>query len=420
LAWVSGLKVIARTSAFAFRGKEEDVRKIAAALGVSTVLQGSVRRSGSHIRVTAQLINAADGSHLWSERFDREMADVFALQDEIAQAMARALKVTLTARPGGVRPHEPNLAAYDAFLKGRHHYAGFSPEEFTRAEECFIQAAALDPRWAEPRSALSDLYFELGFYGWRPIEDMIARARAEAQAALELLPSDPMAHAVMCIISGLHDYDWRRAEDEFQLVRSSGSLPPVGRMLCAAHYSSALGRYDQATAEMAMAIAEDPLNPMWRARQAWMLLSSERYDDAIVEARKALELDDRDYQAHMMMALAYTFAGNVAEARQYAEETVRLAPFDSLGTGLLAGLVANAGDTERAEHLIETMTGAIPIGTMMYHLICGNVDAALDWYQKDLEQRRPNAPMMAHAGFLKPLRASPRWASVARMMNLAG
>jgi len=120
----SGLKVIARTSAFAFRGKEKDIRGIADALGVRTILQGSVRRAGSRIRVTAQLINAVDGDHFWSERFDREMTEVFAVQDEIAAAIASALKVTLTGKPAEAR-HEPNVAAYEAFLKGRHHYYQF-------------------------------------------------------------------------------------------------------------------------------------------------------------------------------------------------------------------------------------------------------------------------------------------------------
>ena len=123
LAQVPGLKVIARTSAFAFKGKNEDIRKIAETLGVTNVLEGSVRRAGNRLRVTAQLIHAADGTHLWSQRYDREMTDVFAVQDEIAAAIAGALQVKLTGKPATARPHEPNLPAYEAFLKGRHQYS---------------------------------------------------------------------------------------------------------------------------------------------------------------------------------------------------------------------------------------------------------------------------------------------------------
>jgi adenylate cyclase len=136
LARIPELKVIARTSAFAFKGKHEDVRRIAAALGVSTVLEGSIRRAGCRVRVTAQLITGADGSHLWSERYEREMTDVFAIQDEIAQAIVGALHVQLSPRPGPVR-HSPKLPAYDALLKGRHHMLGVSAESLARANECF-------------------------------------------------------------------------------------------------------------------------------------------------------------------------------------------------------------------------------------------------------------------------------------------
>ena len=147
LAHVPGLKVTARTSSFAFRGKEQDVRRIAEALGVSNVLEGSVRRAGSRIRVTAQLINAQDGYHLWSERYDRELTDIFAIQDDIAQAIAGALQVKLVANPAR---HTPNFPAYEALLKARHHARTYLPEAHARAREYCEQAIALDPQYAAP------------------------------------------------------------------------------------------------------------------------------------------------------------------------------------------------------------------------------------------------------------------------------
>ena len=162
LTQISGLKVIARTSAFAFKGKNEDIRKIAEALGVTNVLEGSVRRAGNRLRVTAQLIHAADGTHLWSQRYDSEMTDVFAVQDEIAAAIVGALKVKLTDKPAMARPHKPNLPAYEAFLKGMQQYYKTSPEGFARAEAYFQQAIALDPQWADPHSYLGRLYYILG------------------------------------------------------------------------------------------------------------------------------------------------------------------------------------------------------------------------------------------------------------------
>ncbi|HKZ78193.1 MAG TPA: hypothetical protein VJ124_07685 [Pyrinomonadaceae bacterium] len=417
LAHIPGLKVTARTSCFAFRGKEQDIRQIAEALDVKTILEGSVRRAGSRIRVSAQLINAADGYRLWSERYDRELTDVFEVQDEIATAIAGALQLKLTGEIAA-RQHEPNLPAYEAFLRGRHQYCRFSPEAFASAEEYFKEAVALDQRWADPRSALGDLYFTLGFYGWRPLDEMIPLARDAARTALELLPSDPMAHAVLGAIAGLHDHNWKDAEEQFRLAGASESLPPTGRMLLALFYYSPLGRFDEATQEMTKAIAEDPLNTFWRARQAWILLCAERYEDAIVLARKALEFDDQNYQARMMIALSLGFQGKLSEAREQAEEVFRMAPFDALGTGFLAGLLAKLGEKEKSEKVLAAMTGAIPIGMTIYYLVCSEIESALDWYVKDIEQRRPNGPMIAFAGFAKPLRSSPRWPHLVRMMNL--
>ena len=165
LAQVPGLKVIARTSAFAFKGKNEDVRRIAEMLGVTNVLEGSVRRAGGRVRVMAQLILAADGTHLWSQRYDREMTDIFALQDEIAAAIAEALKVTLNPPP---ERRMPSVPAYEAYLRYRSYQWLFTPEASRRSRECLEQALALDPAFALPYVGLADYHFALGDRGSPP------------------------------------------------------------------------------------------------------------------------------------------------------------------------------------------------------------------------------------------------------------
>ncbi|MGB8097290.1 MAG: hypothetical protein WCF17_09045 [Terracidiphilus sp.] len=416
LTHVAGLKVIARTSAFSFKGRNEDIRKIGELLGVTSILEGSVRRSGSRMRVTAQLINADDGCHLWSERFDREATDVFSVQDEIAASIAKALKVTL--RGESSRGHQPSLPAYEAFLKGRHHYYKFSPEAFTRAEVEFQRAAALDPQWADPHSALSDLYLSFGFYGWRPPEEMAPLARSAAHRALELLPDDPMAHSVLAAILGLHDRDWAESESHFHIAQAGGARSTNAIFFCAVFHLLPLGRFDEARREMEKVVALDPLSAFWRARLAWISLNEGNYNDAIASSRAALELDENDYPARMVMALALYCAGNAAEARVEIENAYRIAPFDSFCTGIFAGMAANAGDRARANELIANMTGSIPVGKMMYHLLCSEIDASLDWFEKDLELRRFNAPMLACAAFLEPLRSSPRWPNLMKIMGM--
>jgi eukaryotic-like serine/threonine-protein kinase len=420
LTQVLGLKVIARTSAFAFKGKNEDIRRIAEALGVTNVLEGSVRRAGSRLRVTAQLIQAADGTHLWSQRYDRELTDVFAVQDEIAAAIAQALQVKLIGKRSTARPHEPNLRAYEAFLKGRHQSQRYSPEAFAMAEDYFKQAIALDPQWADPHSALGGQYFVLGFFGLRPMSEIVALTCAEARKALELSPSEPTAHALLGIIAASHDYDWNEAEQQFRLAMASESLPPDVHDAYALFCLMPLGRFKEAIQERDKAIAQDPLNSVWRARQAFTLLFAEFYELAIAEARKALEFDERNHLSHSTISLAYFLQGKLAEARVSAEETVRLAPWEPLAVGTLAGLLARAGENDRAQKLLPTLRATGPEGMIMYHLICSEIDAAIDWYERAIELRLPGAALNASAGFFKPLRSSPRWPKLAKMMNLPG
>ena len=201
LAQVPGLKVIARTSAFAFRGKEQDVRGIAEALGVGTILEGSVRRSGSRIRVRAQLINAADGSHLWSERYDRELSDIFAVQDEISAAIARALRVKFS-RDAAPERYTPKLAAYEAYLKARYLQAKVTPESLELARRCYEQASELDPAFGMAHAGLGYYWLSLAHFGRHSAHECVLASRAEVQRALQIDPSLPDAHASLGLSGG--------------------------------------------------------------------------------------------------------------------------------------------------------------------------------------------------------------------------
>ena len=422
LTQISGLKVIARTSAFAFKGRNEDIRKIAEALGVTNVLEGSVRRAGNRLRVTADLIHAADGTHIWAQRYDREMTDVFVVQDEIAAAIAETLKVKLTARQVRARPYEPNLPAYEAFLKGVHQFPigdRITAAEASRlAEDYFKQAIALDSRWAAPYSALSRQHFFLGLLGTRSLREMVSLARAEARKSLELFPSEPEGRAVLGAIAASHDYDWKEADKQFALAWEAESLTPVVRDLYATFYLLPFGRFEEAIEQETQAIAQDPLNPFWRARRCVPLLHAERYERAIVEGHKALEFDRSDFLPYSVIAAGHYFAGNFAEARESAEEAVRRSPWSATAAGFLAGLLVRSGERGRAEKLIESMHGMIPVGMTLYHLVCGEIDTAIDWYERAIQQRQPMAVLLAAAGYMRAVRSNPRWPKLAKMMNL--
>jgi TolB-like protein len=225
LAQIQGLNVTARTSSFSFRGKDVDIRKIAERLGVRTILEGSVRHIGNRIRVTTQLINAANGYHLWSERYDRQLADVFSIQDDIAQAIASALKVRLSWDAVPARRHTPDIPAYEAFLKARHFLRKGTPESYTRAKALLEQAIALDPNFALADAELASCFRLLASLGDTPTREALLQARAAAARSLEVDPTLPQARAHLAEVVLFLDHDWVTAGRHFELAMAHKPIP---------------------------------------------------------------------------------------------------------------------------------------------------------------------------------------------------
>jgi serine/threonine-protein kinase len=418
LANVPGLKVTARTSSFAFRGKEQDITTIAQALRVQTILEGSVRRAGNRIRVTAQLINAADGYHIWSERYDRELTDVFAVQDEIAAAIAGTLKLKLAGARAPARRHQPGLAAYEAFLKGRHQLLKSSRDAFARAKEYFDQAIALDHGYAEPHAELGSCYMVLAAQGLRPVREMVPLAREEARKALELDPAEPRAHVVLCGAAACYDYDWNRAKEHFRLAMAAEPIPPEVRARCAMYYLFSLGRFQEGIQQMETMLEQDPLSALFRSVFSLLLFIAGQYERSITEARKVLEIDENLWMTHYAMGLSYVALAMFAEARESLERAMRLAPWSPTLPEVLAGVLELSGQARQAAELLAQRQGISEIGMVTYHLLGGNTDAAIQAYSNAIEQRDSFAVLFASAVFLTPLRESSGWPALARKMRL--
>jgi TolB-like protein/Tfp pilus assembly protein PilF len=421
LVRIPGLKVTARTSSFAFRGKEQDIRGIAEALDVKTILEGSVRRAGNRVRVTAQLINAADGYHLWSERYDREMTDVFAVQDEIAAAIATALKLKLSGDAAPVHRHKPSVPAYEAYLKGRHHMLKATPEGWARCKEFFDQAIALDAQFAEPHGQLAGQYLLLWANGLRPGKEMVPLIRVEAQKAVDL--SDDSAHGLLAFVAAGFDYDWKEVERHFQIAMAATQAPPELNLTYAAHFLLPAGRLQEAVTLLEKTIALDPLHVPVRAVFAMCLMSAEMRDRAVEEARKALEIDEHNWVPYFTLVLGYLEMGFMAEALASAEKAYQMAAWHPRVIGLLAGVLARTGERDRAEALIGQLSKSqgghvTPSGMVLYHLLCSEVEAAANWFEKAVEQRDPILIPWLRLPLLRALRMSPRWPKIAGMMNL--
>src|SRR5688572_5235444 len=422
LTRVPGLKVIARTSAFAFKGKHEDVRRIAGALGVSKVLEGSVRKAGNRVRVMAQLIDSADGTHIWSERYDRELADVFAVQDEIAAAITSALQVTLAGNLPS-RRHTPGLPAYDEYLKALHLSDARTPQTLFNAREYLDRAIALDPQFALAHAEYGHLYHQMAVYGVMPRLDAIPRMRRHTHRALEIDPSLPEGRAMLGTVA-MFDFDWIEVERQFRLAMAQGAVPSRVRRYYGHYCLLPTGRAAEAVQYYEVGLSEDPLNLQFRAELALCLRAAGRLEDGDEELRRIMRIDESFWFPYFVLGVNRALDGHLVEAVAISERAFQLAPWFKPIVGFRAAMLRRIGRVEvanqlRGEHLGPEDRYRDPVGPAMFHLLSGELDEAADWIQTAIEQRQVAILFFLNA-HATALRSTPRWPALAKMMNLSG
>jgi serine/threonine-protein kinase len=423
LAHIPGLNVTARTSSFAFRGKDQDIRRIAETLDVATILEGSVRRIGSRIRVTAQLIDAANGYHLWSERYDREMTDVFAIQDEIAQAIAVSLKLKLAAPPAAMRRHTPCVAAYESFLKGRYFLRKSTPEGLARCKECLDSAISLDPDFAVAHAELASYFRVLTSLAHMPARQALPQARAAAEQALQIDASLPEAHAELAAVAVFLDYDWAAAGRHFQLAMAHDPIPPTVSHLYGFFYLLPLGRLREAIEELERALKEDPLNVQCATQLAVLYWTAARSGDAARLFRQALELDENFWLALLVQAIWHAEEGRIEDSVPFAERAYNVAPQNFGSIGLMAALLQRNGEAEKSGQLLRQLGDGsaygAPLGFVIFYDVLLDFDRSADWAEKAIEQRDPNAlPATSGGSNRRNYIAAGRWPGLARLLNL--
>jgi serine/threonine protein kinase len=421
LAKVNGLKVIARTSSFAFRGKAEDVRRIAEALDVTHVLEGSVRRAGARIRVTAQLIAAVDGGQVWSERYDRELTDIFAVQDEISAAIAGALRLKLSAQPAALQRYMPKLPAYDAFLRAKHHLAKVTPESWELAKQCYESAVELDPQFALAHVGLGFYWAVQTNFGRCPPHDAVPAARAAIQRALRIDPALPDAHALSGHLAATYDLDWDAADRHFAFPMAQQVGHPITRPMYGG-LEFLRGNIERAIALAERAIEEDPLEVWPHMNLHAYLQGAGRDKDAYAQATRVLELDPNLVVAHVSIAHFHADWGQLPEAVAAARQARAVGPWYLDATATLAALLRVCGEEDEARALYQMLGSGKDFGDSraqaIYYLLCGDVNTGADWTEKAIAER--DGSMMYYLRFVvsKGLRASSRWPAIARMMNL--
>jgi len=374
LTAIEGVRVAARTSSFQFKGQGVDVGEIGRRLRVGTILEGSVRKAGNRLRITAQLISASDGYHLWSERYDRDMDDVFAVQDEIARSVVAKLRIKLLADTEAplIKRHTTNLEAYHAFLRGRHYR--FSLYDLRRAIEFFEQAVQHDPSYALAHAAIADCFNILGLYSVLPPQAAASRAKAAAERALQIDDSLAEAHATLAQSRFLFDWDWAEADRGFKRALE---LKPAGiETYCwYGYFLATLGRATEGLALVQRASEIDPLSAYVSSYAAVILYIDRRFDEAVAKAQEALELQPAFGVALNSLAFSYSALGRYDDALPYAEKVVEVSNRSSHSLGTLGSILALARRRDAAlafEHLEKAYRERTP---MMHSLRFPNSDA---------------------------------------------
>jgi eukaryotic-like serine/threonine-protein kinase len=415
LATVPGIRVASRTSAFQFKGKAVDVGDIGARLRVDSVLEGSVRKAGNRLRITAQLVNASDGYQLWSDRYDREIDDVFAVQDEIA----RAIVGKLTERLGGhaavplvKRPTE-DLDAYNLYLQGRYYWArrgGF----LKKAVECFEQAIARDPSYAHAYAGLADAYGVLGIYGLIPPAEAARKAKPAAAQAVALDDTLAEAHRSMAAYRVSFEWDLAGGEREYrralELGASSGEVYAIyGYCLTYLH------RHDEALAAIQRARALEPESVLVASYCAVNLMFSRRYDEALRECARCLLLDPGFATAEWVRSHVLTLTGKHAAAIDAAERSVGLTNRQSFSLAGLGTAYAAAGRGAEAAQIVQALedrsrteyVSAFWFADIATQL--GEADRALEWLERAFENRTPALICLGVSPLYDSLRSDARF-----------
>jgi TolB-like protein/Tfp pilus assembly protein PilF len=425
LAKVKGLQVTSRTSAFAFKGKDISIPKIAAELGVEHVLEGSVRMAGDRVRITAQLIDVKTDSHLWSESYDRDLSDIFAIQTDIAEQIARALETTLTPveRENIERKPTEDLETYNLYLLGRFQWNKFSEDGVKKARAYYEQAIARDSSFARAYAGLADVYLVLGGLGLydTPPKEVIPKAKSAAQRAIALDPNLGEAHGSLGLFYLWFEGDWAAAEHQLKRgieVDPNSALAHTDY----SHYLTAVGRHEQAIREVRRALELDPVSPLIYENAAGASHNARRFDEALDYCQRSLQLNPDFDPTHRMAGKIYLQKG------MYDEAISAFVAGHRMSDPLLGHAYGRAGRSAEAMQILRELEErrkrdlASAADLAVIHLGLGDHAEALRYLEAALDESSSTGTALP--AYLKvdpiwdPIRPDPRFTALLERMGL--
>ena len=426
LTKIEDLQVAARTSAFSFKGKNANVREIGEKLGVKTVLEGSVRKSGNKLRISVQLVKAKDGFHLWSERYDREMQDIFDVQDEIALAVIDALKLKIFGyeKEALLKRYTVNAEAYELYLRGRYHLAKRLKDDILRGIDDFQQAIKLDPNFALAYVGIAESYNSMPTYLYMSPKEAGPQATAASARALQIDPVLAEAHAARAVSVAMFDWDWGQADREFrrslELSQNAASI----HFHYALSYLLPMGRTDEAITEIRRAIELEPLDLNMSGNLAGAYMYARENGLALEQARKTYDLEPNFVGGRAWLGFIYNASGMYDEAIALHERSLQSDPTSQISLYLAGYGYARSGRRHDAEEIIKKWRAIgqaqyVPhysIATILAAL--GEMDEAFAELEKAFEARDLYLTRLKIDPFIDPLRDDPRFKDLLRRMNL--
>lgn len=427
LTQVEGLHVPARTSSFAFKGKTEDIRKIAEQLNVATVLEGSVSKAGNKLRVTAQLVNAADGYHLWAANYDRDMSDILEIRSDIARQVVAALKVQLGVRETQRLEKKPTETsqAYDIYLLGRYEFNQFTEAGFNKAIEHFRSALEVDPQFARASAGLAEAFNMLGYWNFLPPGAAFPEAKRAAERALEIEPNLSEARSALGFIT--YEYEWRYSDAEREFAEAVRTNPnSADARLWYAEFLIVMGRFAEAREQLDRAAEADPLSVRLVVDVATWHWFQRQYDPALAELQRAVEMDPNNIVTQHFLGYLLLKMNRPAEAVTHVSRAMDLGgafsaeqladlrrTFESQGASAFFHKQA-----EYAQRLNERGKYRSPVLIALAYSAASDREAALSWLGKAVDEHAPWVPELKMEPTYDPLRSDPRFAALLKRVGL--
>jgi len=426
LSRLHDLTVIARTSIMQYKATGKSIAEIGRELRVGTVLEGSVRKAGDRLRITAQLIDVASQAHLWSEDYDRDLTDVFAIQSAVAESVVDALQVTLGPgeKEGLGRRETANLDAYNLYVKGIYHWHKLTKENLNKARRYFEQAIEFDPSYASAYAWLAYTYQILGEFGHMPANEAYPKAKDMALKAIDIDGTAPEAYAVLATIRAYYDWDWADSEAAYKKAVELNPNSAIAHWNYGILLLTPMLRHDEAIAEIKRALELEPLAPWIGADLAWAFNHAKRFDEAVAAAQSAIDLEPSFPHSHSSLGYTFLQIGRYEEAIGEFQKEVELAgeaPMSLARLGWAYGVAGKKGETQKILAQLEsraTRENVDPLAFAWLHIGLDDGEAAFAWLDRAYEEKSSWMIFLGADETYAPLRSDPRFTQLLGKIGL--